>query len=305
MTSAASANSTGKRGEQTGRLDEMSAGSMSLPELLQEPLILRPRSDLRTFWARSCFSSNSTNRARSGGREPGMLRSSLNFLPNTLGVAAWSSICPPTFDQPTRSALARFLTKRGVFPPSRPAVPTSLRAAPCQVSGVALRRHSTKILGLFLSSRAAWRSVGDRFPNLQEGFAAVSLHIDFLRQTLGDAHQIGVWLLLPASHDRAGAVGASKSLSRASTKSSDRRCFAPTGRPFRQLSPAARRLRASACSLGFAGMEPFTLTIWLWMGARFEQTQMLNLGLAECRERLWTIEGDRAAGARASAPTTT
>ena len=42
-------------------------------------------------------------------------------------------------------------------------------------------------------------------------------------------------------------------------------------------------------------MEPFTLTIWLWMGARFEQTQMLNLGLAECRERLWTIEGDRAA----------
>jgi hypothetical protein len=51
MTSAASANSTGKRGEQTGRLDEMSAGSMSLPELLQEPLILRPRSDLRTFWA--------------------------------------------------------------------------------------------------------------------------------------------------------------------------------------------------------------------------------------------------------------
>jgi hypothetical protein len=34
--SAATANSTGKRGEETGRLDEMSAGSMSLPELLQE-----------------------------------------------------------------------------------------------------------------------------------------------------------------------------------------------------------------------------------------------------------------------------
>lgn len=106
---------TGKRSEETGRLDEISAGSMSLPELLQEPLILPPRSDLRTFLARSCFSSKSTKRARSGGREPGMLRSSLNFLPNTLGVAAWSSICPPTFDQPTRSALARFLTKRGVF----------------------------------------------------------------------------------------------------------------------------------------------------------------------------------------------
>ena len=42
-------------------------------------------------------------------------------------------------------------------------------------------------------------------------------------------------------------------------------------------------------------MEPFTLTIWLWMGARFEQTQMLNLGLAESRQRFWTIEGDRTA----------
>ena len=93
----------------------MSVGSMSLPELLQEPRILPPRSDLRTFLARSCFSSNSTKRARSRGREPGILRSSLNFLPNTLGVAAWSSICTPTFDQPTRSASARFLTKRGVF----------------------------------------------------------------------------------------------------------------------------------------------------------------------------------------------
>jgi hypothetical protein len=115
MSSVATANSTGERGEEIGRLDKMSAGSVSLPELLQEPLILPPRSDLRTFLARSCFSSNSTKRARSGGREPGMLRSSLNFLPNTLGVAAWSSICPPTFDQPTRSALERFLTKHGVF----------------------------------------------------------------------------------------------------------------------------------------------------------------------------------------------
>ena len=29
-------------------------------------------------------------------------------------------------------------------------------------------------------------------------------------------------------------------------------------------------------------MEPFTLIIWLWMGARFEQTQVLNLGRSEC-----------------------
>jgi hypothetical protein len=40
-------------------------------------------------------------------------------------------------------------------------------------------------------------------------------------------------------------------------------------------------------------MEPFTLTIWLWMGARFEQTQIENLGRGECVERLMTIRGDR------------
>ena len=32
MSGAATANSTSKRGEETGRLDQMSAGSMSLPE---------------------------------------------------------------------------------------------------------------------------------------------------------------------------------------------------------------------------------------------------------------------------------
>jgi hypothetical protein len=39
-------------------------------------------------------------------------------------------------------------------------------------------------------------------------------------------------------------------------------------------------------------MEPFTLILWIWMGSRFERTQM-NLGRAECVERLMTIEGDR------------
>ena len=40
-------------------------------------------------------------------------------------------------------------------------------------------------------------------------------------------------------------------------------------------------------------MEPFTLIIWLWMGARFEQTQVLNLGRSECIDRLLTMQGDR------------
>ena len=42
-------------------------------------------------------------------------------------------------------------------------------------------------------------------------------------------------------------------------------------------------------------MEPFTLIIWLMMGSRFEEARIENLGRAECRERLWTIEGDRTA----------
>jgi hypothetical protein len=40
-------------------------------------------------------------------------------------------------------------------------------------------------------------------------------------------------------------------------------------------------------------MEPFTLSIWLMMGARFEQTQILNMGRSECIDRLLTIQGDR------------
>ena len=40
-------------------------------------------------------------------------------------------------------------------------------------------------------------------------------------------------------------------------------------------------------------MEPFKLTLWLWMGARFEQTEMLNLSRAECFELRQQIYGDR------------
>ena len=35
-------------------------------------------------------------------------------------------------------------------------------------------------------------------------------------------------------------------------------------------------------------MELFTLIIWLWMGARFEETQIPNMGRGECVERLMT-----------------
>ena len=40
-------------------------------------------------------------------------------------------------------------------------------------------------------------------------------------------------------------------------------------------------------------MEPFTLFIWLWMGARFEESRIENLGRGECFERLLKISGDR------------
>ena len=43
-------------------------------------------------------------------------------------------------------------------------------------------------------------------------------------------------------------------------------------------------------------MEPFTLTIWLWMGARFEETQIPNMGRGECVELKMTIESDRGHG---------
>jgi hypothetical protein len=42
-------------------------------------------------------------------------------------------------------------------------------------------------------------------------------------------------------------------------------------------------------------MEPFTLVIWLMVGQRFEEVRMTGLSRAECRERLWTTEGDRTA----------
>jgi hypothetical protein len=41
-------------------------------------------------------------------------------------------------------------------------------------------------------------------------------------------------------------------------------------------------------------MEPFTLFVWLWMGQRFEQTQIENMGGGDCVERKVAIEADRA-----------
>jgi hypothetical protein len=40
-------------------------------------------------------------------------------------------------------------------------------------------------------------------------------------------------------------------------------------------------------------METFVLTIWLWVGMRFEETQIPNLDRGECVERLMAIGGDR------------
>ena len=42
-----------------------------------------------------------------------------------------------------------------------------------------------------------------------------------------------------------------------------------------------------------SGMEPFVFSVWLWMGLRFEQAQILNMGRSECIDRLLTIQGDR------------
>jgi len=41
-------------------------------------------------------------------------------------------------------------------------------------------------------------------------------------------------------------------------------------------------------------MEPFALILWIWMGQRFEETRILNLGREECVTRQMEIEGDRA-----------
>jgi hypothetical protein len=40
-------------------------------------------------------------------------------------------------------------------------------------------------------------------------------------------------------------------------------------------------------------MELFTLTVWLMMGPRYEETQILNLNRGDCVERLLTIQADR------------
>jgi hypothetical protein len=40
-------------------------------------------------------------------------------------------------------------------------------------------------------------------------------------------------------------------------------------------------------------MELFTLIVWIMVGVRFEEVQILNLGQEECAERLMVIWGDR------------
>ena len=40
-------------------------------------------------------------------------------------------------------------------------------------------------------------------------------------------------------------------------------------------------------------MEPFTLIIWLYVGIRFEEVRMVDLGRGECVDRKMAIEGDR------------
>jgi hypothetical protein len=40
-------------------------------------------------------------------------------------------------------------------------------------------------------------------------------------------------------------------------------------------------------------VETFTLIIWLWIGQRFEENRMLNLGREECIERLDVVERGR------------
>ena len=40
-------------------------------------------------------------------------------------------------------------------------------------------------------------------------------------------------------------------------------------------------------------MEPFTLIIWLYVGMRFEETHIPNLGRGECVELKMAIAGDR------------
>jgi hypothetical protein len=52
----------------------------------QRPFSLRLGSGPLSLFVRFFFPSNSTKRARSGGRQPGILRSSLNFSPSILGV---------------------------------------------------------------------------------------------------------------------------------------------------------------------------------------------------------------------------
>jgi len=41
-------------------------------------------------------------------------------------------------------------------------------------------------------------------------------------------------------------------------------------------------------------MESFALIIWIWIGARFEETRIENLTREECVERQVEIQADRA-----------
>ena len=40
-------------------------------------------------------------------------------------------------------------------------------------------------------------------------------------------------------------------------------------------------------------MEPLTLIIWLYVGMRFEEVRMVDLGRGECVDRKMATEGDR------------
>jgi hypothetical protein len=48
-------------------------------------------------------------------------------------------------------------------------------------------------------------------------------------------------------------------------------------------------------------MELFTLIVWIMVGVRFEEVQILNLGQEECAERLMVIWGAAARTTKAGA----
>jgi hypothetical protein len=65
-----------------------------------------------------------------------------------------------------------------------------------------------------------------------------------------------------------------------------------SGRQCTKIAGALRRMRRDTGQE--AGMmEPFTLSIWLMMGWRFEETRVPGLNRGECIERLLKISGAR------------